>query len=236
MKENMSDFDKVYERIRFATNTRTQVDLANVLEIRQSSISDAKRRRSIPVEWYLKLHDRFGLSLDWLRWSSGPMYSKDKAIRIVDENDTARSQECLGEDSAASTVQGVLTRVLDTSCDYADGDTMPEFAVHDRMVLPRSLLGDGVLVFSVRTGAMAPVLRKGGVVGVATRQRQLASGEVYALLLPHEGVTFRRIVQDSKSGLFLLCFEQAGLPHMRVPAQTLQTRMLGKVTWVLQSL
>ena len=38
----MTFFQEVYDRIRCATNARTQTELAAVLEIRQSSISDAK--------------------------------------------------------------------------------------------------------------------------------------------------------------------------------------------------
>ena len=59
-------FQEVYDRIRFATNARTQVELAEVLEIRQSSISDAKRRDSIPADWYMKLFEKYGLNPDWL--------------------------------------------------------------------------------------------------------------------------------------------------------------------------
>ena len=44
----MVNFDEIFERIKIATNTRTQVELAEVLDIRQSSISDAKRRNSVP--------------------------------------------------------------------------------------------------------------------------------------------------------------------------------------------
>lgn len=71
-----------------------------MLEIRQSSISDAKRRRSIPAEWYIKLYDKFGLSLDWLRWRSGPMYSKDKASVVPDVPDDATFSSGLREDPA----------------------------------------------------------------------------------------------------------------------------------------
>lgn len=233
----MSYFDEVYDRIKFATNARTQVELAEMLEIRQSSISDAKRRRSIPAEWYIKLYDKFGLSLDWLRWRSGPMYSRDKVSVMPESADDATPSDALREDPGPglTAAQGVLTRVLDTACDYADGDPEPAFSLHDHMVLPQSLVGEGMLVFCAQTGGMEPTLRKGACVGVSTLQRRLLSGEVYALLLPHEGVAFRRIVQDSESGLFLLCFDQAGLPHTRMPAKTLQNRILGKVMWTLQA-
>ena len=54
----MTFFQEVYDRIRCATNARTQTELAAVLEIRQSSISDAKRRNSIPSDWYMKLFEK----------------------------------------------------------------------------------------------------------------------------------------------------------------------------------
>ena len=70
----MPAFAEIYERIKLATNSRTQVELAEVLDIRQSSISDAKRRNSVPGDWFMKLFEKFGLSPDWLKQGIGPMY------------------------------------------------------------------------------------------------------------------------------------------------------------------
>ena len=56
-------FTEIYERIKLVTNCRTQVELAELLNIRQSSISDAKRRDSVPGDWYMKLFERFGSHL-----------------------------------------------------------------------------------------------------------------------------------------------------------------------------
>ena len=47
-----------------------------MLEIRQSSISDAKRRNSIPSDWYMKLFEKFGLNPDWIKSGTGPMFLK----------------------------------------------------------------------------------------------------------------------------------------------------------------
>ena len=70
----MPGFAEIYERIKLATNSRTQVELAEVLDIRQSSISDAKRRNSVPGDWFMKLFEKFGLNPDWLKQGVGPMY------------------------------------------------------------------------------------------------------------------------------------------------------------------
>ncbi|MCA1946032.1 MAG: helix-turn-helix domain containing protein, partial [Desulfovibrio sp.] len=74
----MPGFEEIFDRIKVATNTRTQVELAEVLDIRQSSISDAKRRDSVPSDWYLKLFEKYGLNPDWLKSGLGPMYLKSE--------------------------------------------------------------------------------------------------------------------------------------------------------------
>ncbi len=65
---------QIFDRICEATGTRTQMELADILGIRQSSISDAKRRRSIPREWFLKIWEKTGISPEWLEKGSGSKY------------------------------------------------------------------------------------------------------------------------------------------------------------------
>lgn len=43
------------ERVFKAAERRTQTDLAELLGIKQSSISDAKKRNAIPTEWLVNL-------------------------------------------------------------------------------------------------------------------------------------------------------------------------------------
>lgn len=52
----------------------TQVKLAEALGIRQSSISDAKRRSSIPSEWLVKALEVGGVDPNWIRTGLGPKY------------------------------------------------------------------------------------------------------------------------------------------------------------------
>ena len=67
-------FDDAMERIRETTKLHTQVALALCLDIRQSSISDAKRRGSIPDTWLVVLYEKFGLNPTWIRTGAGPVY------------------------------------------------------------------------------------------------------------------------------------------------------------------
>lgn len=70
--ELLAAFEAAMERIKSVTGARTQVQLAEALEIRQSSISDAKRRASIPAEWLLKLQRKHQVFADWFLTGEGP--------------------------------------------------------------------------------------------------------------------------------------------------------------------
>ena len=67
-------FEIIYNRILSVTNCTTQMELITVLDVSQSSISDAKRRRSIPDTWLIILFDKFRMNPDYLRYSTGAVH------------------------------------------------------------------------------------------------------------------------------------------------------------------
>ena len=66
-----SSFEAQYKRVFGAAGCRTQAELAEVLEIRQSSISDAKKRKAIPAEWLMKLFEKKRINPEWIRYGTG---------------------------------------------------------------------------------------------------------------------------------------------------------------------
>ena len=61
-----------YSRLMEATNCSSQIDLADFLGIRQSSISDAKRRGIIPADWLIKLLSLRGINPEWIQNGTEP--------------------------------------------------------------------------------------------------------------------------------------------------------------------
>ena len=61
-----TSFEAQYKRVFEAAECRTQIQLAEFLDIRQSSISDAKRRKSIPAEWRMKLFEKKRINPEWI--------------------------------------------------------------------------------------------------------------------------------------------------------------------------
>ena len=64
--------EDAFARLRRVTGCRTQTELAKLLDIRQSSISDAKRRGAVPPEWLLKLLRLTWTNPDWILTGLGP--------------------------------------------------------------------------------------------------------------------------------------------------------------------
>lgn len=79
------DFPAAYARLQLVTNTRTQSELAAVLGIRQSSISDAKRRRDIPASWLLAVLKRYRVNPEWIQTGYGSQYLTGEDEQPLDE-------------------------------------------------------------------------------------------------------------------------------------------------------
>ena len=74
LQDMINRFDEAFDRIKKATGMRTQVEIAKMLDIRQSSISDAKRRGVIPSDWLIKLLYLRGINPAWIRDGIGPKF------------------------------------------------------------------------------------------------------------------------------------------------------------------
>lgn len=230
----MVNFDEIFERIKFATKTRTQVELAEVLDIRQSSISDAKRRNSVPSDWYMKLFEQFGLNPDWLKKGTGPMYLRTDqgvygpvdapAVGMVAED----SSRYGGPDAKSSVVPVYSTQVA------ADGEQGG--AVLGRLNIPQSFACPGIHVIRLDAASMEPLITKGAYVGLDTTQRPVASGELYGVRLPYEGLVVKRCFVDAQNNRLLLRSENPAHPEVTLPIDGHEEHIVGRVAWVLQRL
>lgn len=228
----MSLFAEAYERIKFATHTRTQVEMAEVLDIRQSSISDAKRRNSVPADWYMKLFEKFGLNPDWLKQGIGPMYLRTEHGYVPQEGPRDGEESAYYRDGAA---KSVICTVHGMACEYT-GKGRPELPAVGKLALPLSCLRDHVLVMRMEARNMEPLLCEGAYLGVDASAVHPVSGTIYALYAPSEGVIVRRVFLDGKQQDYLLRSESGMFPETRLSSAELERRLLGRVIWVLQDL
>lgn len=96
-------FESQYKRVFEAAECRTQMQLADVLEVRQSSISDAKRRKNIPAEWRVKLFEKKRINPEWILSGVGAKYlvpanSGQTMSHVVKVVEVRPPSECSAQD------------------------------------------------------------------------------------------------------------------------------------------
>lgn len=228
----MTNFDEVFERIKLATNTRTQVEIAEVLDIRQSSISDAKRRNSVPSDWFMKLFEQFGLNPDWLKKGSGPMYLRtEQGYAPVDAPQGSVACEDSSRYGGADSRSAIVSV---NSTLHAEEDSLGSSSVLGRLNIPQSFASTGLYVVRIDNAAMEPQILKGAFVGVDTAQRRVSSGELYGVNLPYEGLVLKKVFIDTEGKRLLLRSENPEHPEVSLPLEGYEKFIMGRVGWVLQ--
>lgn len=101
-------FQEQLERIKLISDARTQVELAKFLGIRQSEVSDAKRRREIPSSWLVILMLMKNVNPEWILTGKGP-YS---IIRLPVLNDHEIEEVIVAEKSDKEALRRLPSRIL----------------------------------------------------------------------------------------------------------------------------
>ena len=218
-------FEDAVERIKKATGARTQVELAAILEIRQSSISDAKRRKSIPADWLLKLYRSHGLNPDWIMEGVQPQVLKEGPATPF----------TVAEAASPYGIEYPKPKTVSVSAMGAakSGDSWSERVI-GRLPIPDTFARTSLLVVKMDGASMEPIIRKGAYVGLDRDQKNIVSGELYALLAPMEGLAIKRVFIDAAKSQLVLRSEKAGHQDQFVPFQDQAELIVGRVIWVLQ--
>lgn len=75
--ERSFDFNEVWGRIRKVTGWKRYGEFAEFLDIRSASVSGAKNRGAMPIEWALRVAQSRNISTDWLLTGEDPQSSFD---------------------------------------------------------------------------------------------------------------------------------------------------------------
>lgn len=190
----MQSFEAVYARMLFAAGVRTQTELAGILGIRQASISDAKKRKSIPSQWCMRLYDARAVRVDWQRQGIGPVYDERKLAEL----EKARSCRWDWSDTLPG---GVLREPESMPLELGIegerpvyGTLMTSEGVFPEVgcqVFPKEFLKNEARIFRIQDTKMAPVLNKGALAAVECGVGAV-DGEIAAVLQGRE-LVFRRV-------------------------------------------
>ena len=106
-----------------------------------------------------------------------------------------------------------------------------------RVPLEYAMQCDSALL--VKGDSMAWTIKSGGVVGVIRRNFDFVSGEVYAVRLPYEGLSIKRVIVDAASGEYVIRSDNPDkekYPDRRLSITEYTDIILGRVVWVWQQI
>ena len=224
-------YEKTIERIKAVTRTRTQNELAEILAIRQSSIADAKRRQSVPGVWYMTLFEKLGVNPDWLKSGIGPVYLRTEAGYIPGDGDGTPLAPGLLDSPLSQPV--LVTMYAMRGDGSGNGAAVATLRPTGSILLPRAYASEGIVVRAVDNDAAAPPVRRGAHVGIDTRAGCPASGELFAITLPHGEIVLRRLLWEED--YFRLCAENPMYPDRRIRFARTEL-ILGRLAWVMQEI
>ena len=106
-------------RVFEAADCRTQEELARILGIRQSAISDAKRRGSVPSEWLVCLFRLRNVNPEWVLTGCGPKFldkGNGQDIPIKVERKPKPSPDVLRHFSSKALADELVRRTSMAAC------------------------------------------------------------------------------------------------------------------------
>ena len=68
------NFSNVMERVKFALAARTGKEIAKMLDTAESNVSNWRAKNEMPSDFYVKIAEKTGVSLDWLMIGKGFPY------------------------------------------------------------------------------------------------------------------------------------------------------------------
>jgi phage repressor protein C with HTH and peptisase S24 domain len=226
-QESTNRFDEAFDRIKKATDMRTQVEIAKLLDIRQSSISDAKRRQSIPDSWLIKLYQIYNLNPNWIIDGEMPQFLGEQRGGALQVRESGESygrkpkyyQMSVNSMSLPEQGQGPWTE-----------NSVETLAVPEQFYRPS-------LVFvRMDENDMEPVIQRGAYVGIDKERRTIRSGALYALDMPVEGLVIKRVFHDTENSRLILRSENQAYTEQALAAEGFGDRILGRVVCVFQEI
>lgn len=213
MRKSVEEIIDTIKRIKGLTK---DYEVANSLGIARGALSNAKKRNSISfLDELILFCNKENLSLDFIRYarssSSGP-------IKTFANHGNLKPEE-----------NSELVQVGVYSIENVDSPELSDLDPVNRVVIPRYIYKEDTIVIQVAGDSMEKLLMKGTNAVIDTNTKNIVSGSIYVLKIPHEGNIIRECHSDP-SGLRLRPYNK-NYPTTLVKWEDFNPKMvIGKVS------
>ena len=207
-------FESFLQRVFRTTDITTQTELAAVLQINRSAITQARKKDTVPARWILQLFRTFGLNPIWLESGSGEPYLKPSPAEAAEFKHIPKVKARLSAGGGSFEIGSEIEGYYAFRNEWLRTKGNPE-----RMVL-----------MDIFGNSMEPELKDGDAVLIDESQKDIIAGAIFAVGV--EDTILVKRIEKHPSKLVLRSDNKDYAPIFLEGADCESVRIIGKVVWV----
>lgn len=227
----MSSYEKFLEDLEVLAKEKYggPSRMADDIDFSQPIVSSLLNKKSRPrIDTICKLLDKLGATITFPDLHPVPIksingYGPNGEGAVVDQDMTV-------PESAGSIFPVYQFAAGGLPVEITEAEPICEVCIPQRFVFP------GLMVVRVMGDSMAPLIRDKAYIGINKHGNKLVPGRVYAVNVPYEGLTIKRVFLDHAKGELVLKPENPTHPETRVPIEDREGLIVGEVVWEMQNL
>ena len=207
-------FDDFFRRAAQAAELDTQQDLASLLGVNRSAVTQAKKRNAVPESWIMKLSRDLGLNPAWLESGMG-------TIRLGESSGPVE-EEFAG-------VPKVRARLCAGGGSFEVNDGIEGYYAFRRPWLLRKGSESAMVLMDVTGTSMEPEIRDGDTLLIDQSQTGILAGSIYAVGV-EDTVMVKRM--EKRPGALVLHSDNPEYAPVVLRGDEIEgVRVIGRVVW-----
>ena len=213
-----SEFDAFIKRVYDAAGIESQTDLAGILNVNRSAVTQARKKGAIPERWLLRLYRAYGINPEWLETGRGRTFIGRHAT----------------ESSDFEKIPKVSARLCAGNGSFEVGGDVQNYYSFRRAWLNKRGTPAQMVLLDIFGNSMEPEMRDGDTVLVDQSQKDILAGAIFALGI--EDTIMVKRVEKHPNKLVLRSDNKDYAPIFLEGSEADLVRILGKVIWVCREI
>ena len=223
-------FEGFFARAAKAAGLASQAELAGLLGVHRSAVTQAKRKDAVPKAWVLAVSRRTGADPDWLEFGR----QRRGGAGLAGAGERGRTgisrEEALAADGVFAAVPKVRARLSAGGGSFEAGGEVEQFYPFRQDWLRAKGQPSRMVLMDVVGNSMEPEIRHGDMVLIDQGQTAVVAHGVYAVGL--EDTVLVKRVEKRPGQLVLLSDNRDYAPIVLAGDELDALRIIGRVLWV----
>jgi phage repressor protein C with HTH and peptisase S24 domain len=213
-----SKFESFLQRVFQATGVTSQTELASVLKINRSAITQARKKNSIPDKWILQLYKTYGLNPDWVETGTGQTFIKKSA----------------SSDSIFKNIPKVKARLSAGGGSFEVGSEIEGYYAFRKDWLATKGNRNKMVLMDIFGNSMEPEMKDGDTILIDESQKDILAGAIYAVGID-DTIMVKRV--EKHPNKLVLLSDNKDYSAIYLQGNELNSiRIIGKVIWISREL